>query len=123
MTDGGASPESRDGLFGVFAMSTFINLLLFSNPSLAAQLHQPPNRYYPLTRLLLLTFTLSASLIGVNAGAAPFATTYTSTIGTVVNNTTFPELKVGETFQITLVMDNGGAVATHQTEANTELVR
>jgi hypothetical protein len=71
--------------------------------------------------MLLLTFILSASLVGVNAWAAPFATTYTSTIGAAVNNTTFPELEVGETFQITLVMDNGGAVATNQTWTNTAL--
>jgi len=45
------------------------------------------------------------------AQAAPYAVTYTGTLGT----STFPEIIGGEFYSITLVLDNGGATTASQT--------
>ncbi len=61
---------------------------------------------------LFATFTASTSAL-----AAPYSTTYTGTIGTDFDRTQFPELREGERYTATVVVDNGGASALSQTWA------
>lgn len=60
-------------------------------------------------RTVLAAFVLSTAV--ATAGAAPYATTYTGT----VFESTFPEVRDGDLYSLTLVMDNGGATVGAQT--------
>ena len=60
-------------------------------------------------RTALAAFVLSTAAAA--AGAAPYATTYTGT----VFESTIPEVRDGDQYSLTLVMDNGGTTARTQT--------
>ncbi|WP_422844244.1 hypothetical protein [Acidovorax sp. M2(2025)] len=60
-------------------------------------------------RTALAAFVLSTAV--ATAAAAPYATTYTGTVA----DSTIPEVRDGDRYSLTLVMDNGGATAHAQT--------
>ena len=72
-------------------------------------------------RLLAVTFLFM--LISGGAVAAPFSVSY---VGTMENPTTagqfFPNIVNGETYKVTLVMDNGGSSVQSQTWVASDLV-
>lgn len=64
-----------------------------------------PSRWHRTLLAAALAFASAA------ATAAPFAITYTGTIG----NSDFPEIIAGQTYSVTLVFDNGGNTTLSQT--------
>lgn len=60
-------------------------------------------------KLKLIALTITALLFSVRVFSAPYATTYTGNISSA-----HPDTVEGESFRLTLVMDNGGATAVSQ---------
>ena len=67
-------------------------------------------------KLKFIALTITALLFSVRVFSAPYATTYTSIIDGV-----HPDTEQGESFRLTLVMDNGGATAASQSWGGSDL--
>ena len=65
---------------------------------------------------ILVSALIALTTIGFSAHsvAAPFSITYTSTIGTEYTTDLFPEVNEGESYSLTLVLDNGSSNALSQ---------